>query len=1478
MHFIETIPLAFGLSKTGYLMKILVFLTFSVVVCVSGPAFAVGRSFPGGEDLSQAQSRFPGPALIRDKGRIVYTRADAPSRVEAESIPGELVVKFRGGLSLKIRRSGEGVLFTGIDSADRLSSRLSVNSMVELFPSLKKSSKSSGLRKTYLLKYGSSISPEEAAALYADSPEVIYAEPNFKVEAWLTPDDPYFSTSGSWSQDYRDMWGLVKIGAEDAWDITTGDSSVVVAVIDTGIDYDHPDLAANMWTNPGEVPDNDIDDDGNGYVDDYYGWDFFNNDNDPLDDFGHGTHCAGTVAAVGNNGLGVIGVAWNCKVMAVKFLSTEGGSSSGAAQALVYAADNGAQILSNSWGGSGHPSITREAIEYAHESGCVIIAAAGNDSEDVSDYSPAGENRVIAVASTDHNDIRSDFSNYGEKIDVAAPGGDSETSHIGRNILSLRADDLDLYGDGLCIVGEDYYRCRGTSMACPHVAGLAALILSHSPSFSNEQVRQALHRGRYQSWDERWDTYLGFGRIDACESLGAENPADALITSPQPGDVLSGASTIMGSALGPGFQSYSLALRIEDEWITLHESTTPVDDGLLGNIDTTLADDGEYTLQLLVHNSDSSEDVFCMKVEIDNFEISYPTDWDCISLGETVSIEGSVPATDLDHYTLEWCPYYTFSWSTDGVVLAGGGLELVEDGILGTWDTGVVGEDDRYRIRLTVYRENGNSFSITVTPVVSSGFHQGWPWSMGRSFYVSEGIYIYSNIHAGPAVDDISGSCGAEIFIPGSSGDDSILNGFDADRESLAGWPVQVENGGPCVVLADLDGDGEKEIILNAWDEDINIFKPDGTVFPGWASSSVRFRVPSVGDVDRDGEPEIVGNIQTGESPDLRYWIGVWERNGDPLPGWPQEVAASDRMPPALGDLDLDGDLEIVVANGDSIYAWHADGEPLSGWPVRVEDNAFEAPPVLADLDNDGTLEVIATTFYGNVYAWDYQGSVYWEGDTSWIVFSPPAVGDLNGDGYPEVVVTSYNYTIHAFQPHGGGELPGWPVDDYYSFYGGMRSAPAIADVNGDGSQEVVIVFTTFPESYLTSLVAIDSGGNILEDWSKLMGGFTGMYDTTPAVLDHDGDGLLEVSCLDQGMMYMWDLAETAGGTVAEWPHYQHDASHRGQYIPKGLSCGTCYPATGTVLTPFVFSVTYREEGTSQPESGAVVIDGSSFPMQGEEQKITGERVFKASAGLAVGEHSYHFEFSEGGSAYRYPPAGELPGPCVEDSPTLTPTPSPTTTVTPTSTLMPTSTPSPIPPATPTATLTPMLTATPTVSPTASLTPVPSPSATARSWIYDYDGDGTSDIAIFRSISGLWAVRGITRTYFGRGGDLPVPGDYDGDGLSDVGIFRDATGLWALRNLSRIYFGASSDRPVPGDYDGDGVWECGIFRPSSSLWAIRGVTRLYFGGGGDRSVPADYDGNGLDEIGIFRETVGLWASPGLPRVYFGAAGDIPVTR
>ena len=297
------------------------------------------------------------------------------------------------------------------------------------------------------------------------------------------PNDPRFG----------ELWGMDKIEAPAAWDAHVGSGEIIVGVIDSGVDFNHPDLVDNMWTNPGEIAGNGIDDDGNGFIDDIHGWDFANNDNDPSDDNGHGTHVSGTIGAVGDNDLGVVGVNWNVKIMALKFIGADGsGGTDSAIAAIEYAIDNGAHLTSNSWGGSafcfppfipcptGEPNdALGQAIVASEDAGLLFVAAAGNDSSDndASKTLPASYNldSIISVQATTIDDEMASFSNYGATtVDLGAPGQD---------ILSLWLRDAQFQG---------YRSISGTSMATPHVAGAAALIWSANPGLDWQAIKDRI--------------------------------------------------------------------------------------------------------------------------------------------------------------------------------------------------------------------------------------------------------------------------------------------------------------------------------------------------------------------------------------------------------------------------------------------------------------------------------------------------------------------------------------------------------------------------------------------------------------------------------------------------------------------------------------------------------------------------------------------------------------------------------------------------------------------------------------------------------------------------------------------------------------------------------------------------------------------------------------------------------------------------
>ena len=358
------------------------------------------------------------------------------------------------------------------------------------------------------------LSVQEAVKLYDKSPNLAYAEPDYILYPTATPRDPYYKNMDNLNNTGQ-TGGTpdADIDAPEAWNATTGSASTIVGVIDTGVDVNHPDLKNNIWTNPGESgtdalgqnkATNGVDDDNNGYVDDVHGWDFVHNDNsvyDSADGDQHGTHVSGTIAAQGNNGVGVTGVNWHAKIMPLKFIAPGGGYTSDAEAAIHYAIDNGVKITNNSWGGRSYSQSLRDAITAAQNAGVLFVAAAGNEgtnNDSTPSYPASFDNaNIISVAATTDRDALASFSNYGAKtVDLAAPG-------VG--ILST-------------LPGNHYGRYSGTSMASPHVAGVAALIKSRHPAYGYGTIKAQILRYADKKASLRGKVATG-GRLNAQASV-----------------------------------------------------------------------------------------------------------------------------------------------------------------------------------------------------------------------------------------------------------------------------------------------------------------------------------------------------------------------------------------------------------------------------------------------------------------------------------------------------------------------------------------------------------------------------------------------------------------------------------------------------------------------------------------------------------------------------------------------------------------------------------------------------------------------------------------------------------------------------------------------------------------------------------------------------------------------------------------------
>jgi subtilisin family serine protease len=449
----------------------------------------------------------------------------------------------------------------------------------------------SELNRIIVIKYSSDYDPYQLIPLLKQDNNIEWSEPKFVYEFSYTPNDP----------EYSIQWHLAKVKAAEAWDISKGDTSVIIGIVDTGVDWDHPDLAANIWRNWNEIPNNGIDDDNNGYIDDIRGWDFGGltgtPDNNPMEDRpDHGTHVAGIASAVTDNSIGVAGLGFNCRIMPVKVSRDDTRNPSNQPyvlygfEGIAYAAENGAKVINCSWGGGGYSISGQATIDYATSLGALVVCAAGNDNSSEFFY-PASYNNVLSVAASGTNDVKASFSNYGNSVDVISPG------------VSIRATWQN----------DTYAYLNGTSMASPLVAGLAGLITAHFPLLSPQQVAERL-RVTSDNIDALnsviYKNKLGKGRINAQNALSVENPKSIRITEVfvsdaqfgnndgifQPGELLT--VRFNGKNVLAAVNNSTITLKTSSAGATVTGSSGNISPGALVTGQTFSINDGYFTVQL----------------------------------------------------------------------------------------------------------------------------------------------------------------------------------------------------------------------------------------------------------------------------------------------------------------------------------------------------------------------------------------------------------------------------------------------------------------------------------------------------------------------------------------------------------------------------------------------------------------------------------------------------------------------------------------------------------------------------------------------------------------------------------------------------------------------------------------------------------------------------------------------------------------
>ncbi len=828
-------------------------------------------------------------------------------------------------------------------------------------------------------------------------PEVEYAQPNYRYHPFAVPNDPLFA----------DQYAHQLAQMPEAWDITTGSPKVIVAVIGTGVDVNHPDLKDNIWTQTAEVRGNRKDDDGNGYVDDVQGWDFGGSDADVYptgSDYyaDHETMVSGIIAARGNNGVGSCGVTWSCKIMPLRV--SDDFTSAEVAGALRYAADNGAQVVNMSFGADvfgpeGDP-LVKEAIDYASGKGVLLVAAAGNDDTDRPNY-PAAYYNVLAVAATDGEDMRARWqdgaagSSFGLWVDLAAPGTEMAT----------------------CSLDGTYSAVDGTSFSSPYVAGVAALLLSQRPDLSAMLVRAILENTSdptdYSSMDPNLG-YLGTGRVNGYRALQGIDTRYPLgeIVEPGPRQEFSTDANqipivvfVSGEAYRLEFKGYG-----QDAWTLVQQTPAGSQDAADGLVHLSMPNPGvgSYVLRLTVTVSGRSH------VDQGTFGVPPGT----VRRGWPASLSG-------DELT-----YFLFYSSPLCLDVDGDGRpEVIQPAI---WESVT-----DYGNRTYVWNQDGSSVGQ-------------WPQTLdGYSSPLTS------------VVGDIDGDADLEVVTVTNGG--AVYAWHAEDGRPVSGnwprllgyWDTQVLSS---PVLADLDRDGKSEVlvaILGTFNS-LNAIRGDGSLM--WERIHEVHGPISVADMDHDGQLEIA--LCGYGAATSNIYTYVLDHQGQQIKRW---KGGSD-MGTVIADLDGDDKAEVVFCAEDSVKAVRLDGSTL--WTTKAPGEFSGSGAIsVADLDGDGRKEVFVSTLvdsdsfeYTLVYAFDAKGRPLSQAGFPKKVVgsaleSEPLVGDLDGDGGKELLVGAAGASLMAWRPD-GGMVAGFPR---FGVAASDFVTPTLADQDGDGLVEILL-------------------------------------------------------------------------------------------------------------------------------------------------------------------------------------------------------------------------------------------------------------------------------------------------------------------------------------------------------------------------------------------------------------------------------------
>jgi Subtilase family/FG-GAP-like repeat len=947
----------------------------------------------------------------------------------------------------------------------------------------------------------------------------------------------------------------------------------LVGVIDTGVDGEHPELAGKIWRNPDEIPDNGLDDDHNGLIDDVSGFDFSGDsalisgqitDNDPSDSVGHGSHVAGIIAAA-SDGVGVVGVAPEAEILPVKIFPNAFGSVG--AEAVVYAVNSGADILNISWGTRFPSQLLVEAFAYARAQGVFVAVASGN-SGDNSRFQPADLPTVFTVGATNSAGKVTFFSTYGAHVDIVAPG---------RDILSIRGAGTDMFADGgepgVRIIDSLYYLSDGTSMSTPIVAGAAARLLSARPELSVLELESALRDGArdiVQPFDTGAqfpgpDSLSGAGFLDIGLSLAIVSGAGLAFGAPEAFSRQSAAFPIIGLPIENYTGAWSLDFALTSS-VAPGDSVVflPLAGGVLFPVDSVLAlyEDSLPGGRISFRLTDERGHETFLPVTVARESVALivaPVDGD--TLQSIVEVVGSASSETYDSvvvgFTSQSNPLETFVFSSTA--------EFYNSSLF-IWDLNAL-EPGSYTLHLRAHSASGIAEDSSQVEVLSA-LSPGWP------------VQLPDFIAVSPVAADLDQDGFKEIIIGTRSG----LYAYDYQGQLLTGFPVSTDRDCRSVATVhDISGDGFLDIVFTS-DSGLHVVDRNGGDVAGFPVTDVTgqvflgFPTPIVTDLANDREPAImfvnsIGQLRAYTFSGVSYFYslsGLFTRIDPNINNnFVFKGLSIPQVTPV--DLNLDGRLELLSAYSSpgatsGAFAFNArDGQPANGRiSARVLSVGQSHGMALGDVDGNGILDVLLSGQEdgGDMSIWLLSDGV--ESAPGWPISIPavndwigayPTLADLDGDDIPEALAVFTEFDISKVFIF---SLDGSPfVDSGAGLLGEILevdvslSSLSVSDIDGDGVADIVARSGfVFPGTGFERIYAFTPEGRMLDGYPLVTPARPFTVTSTgfvPLLDDIDNDGLLEIVLAGSDkLVSVWDTKGNAAENRWDWRRFLHDSSNHG--------------------------------------------------------------------------------------------------------------------------------------------------------------------------------------------------------------------------------------------------------------------------------------------------------------------------------------------